>query len=176
MTTAFFTGWRVPSELLTRQKHHVQHGMLILEPGEAKNEEPRRFPLDVIPELRDTIERQLEITRALELETGRVVPWLFHNHGHPIIDYRRAWHKACAAAGLPGRIPHDFRRTAARNLINAGVDPLTTMQLIGWNDMEMLRRYNIINDSTLAAGAAKLQTYLEAQKRKAPKLVSLNNG
>src|SRR5579885_125487 len=176
MTTAFFTGWRVPSELLTRQKHHVHHGMLILEPGEAKNEEPRRFPLDVIPELRDTIERQLEITRALELETGRVIPWLFHNHGHPIIDYRRAWHKACAAAGLPGRIPHDFRRTAARNLINAGVDPLTTMQLVGWNDMEMLRRYNIINDSTLAAGAAKLQTYLEAQKRKAPKLVSLNNG
>ena len=34
-------------------------------------------------------------------------------------------------------IVHDFRRTAARNLINAGVDPLTTMQLVGWENIEI---------------------------------------
>jgi len=63
MTVAFYTGWRVPSELLTRQKHHLIDGTLVLEADEAKNEQPRRFPLDDIPELRETIERQLEETR-----------------------------------------------------------------------------------------------------------------
>jgi hypothetical protein len=87
MTVAYYTGWRVPSELLTRERSHIVNGMLILEPGEAKNEEPRRFPLDVIPELRETIERQLEATRELELEIGRVIPLLFHNKGEPIVDY-----------------------------------------------------------------------------------------
>lgn len=173
MTIAYFTGWRVPSELLTRQKHDIVNGFLVLEFGEAKKEESRRFPLDVIPEVRETIERQIEATRRQELETGRVIPWLFHNAGNPIMDYRGAWHRACAAAGLAGRIPHDFRRTAARNLTNAGVDPMTAMQLVGWKDINMLRRYNIIDDSTLTTGAEKLKAYIEAQQQKPAKVVPI---
>jgi hypothetical protein len=41
----------------------------------------------------------------------------------------------------------------------AGVDPFTTCQLVGWRDMEMLRRYNIIDVKTMKRGAAKLSTY-----------------
>jgi integrase len=126
----------------------------------------------MIPELQETIEQQLQATRALEVESGRVIPWLFHNGGKPIVDYRPAWHKACAAASLAGRIPHDFRRTAARNLINAEVDPLTTMQLVGWEDIGMLKRYNIIGDETLKRGTAKLNSYIDAQKRRQPKVVA----
>jgi hypothetical protein len=59
MTVAYFTGWRVPSELLTRKRTHVTGGMLVLEAYEGKNEQPRKFPLDMIPELKETIERQL---------------------------------------------------------------------------------------------------------------------
>jgi integrase len=173
MTVAYYTGWRTPSELLTREKKDIVNGFLVLEAGEAKNEEPRRFPLDVIPELRETIEQQLEATRKLEIQTGRVIPWLFHNAGSPIVDYRQAWNRACAAAGVAGRIPHDFRRTAARNLVNAGVDPMTTMQLVGWEDVNMLRRYNIIDDSTLTNGVEKLRAYFEAQKQKAAKVVAI---
>jgi hypothetical protein len=33
--------------------------MLVLEAYEGKNEQPRKFPLDMIPELKETIERQL---------------------------------------------------------------------------------------------------------------------
>jgi integrase len=166
MTVAYFTGWRVPSELLTRKRTHVTGGMLVLEAYEGKNEQPRKFPLDIIPELNETIERQLEATRKLEVETGRVIPWLFHNDGYRIVDYLPAWRKATAAAGpaLAGRIPHDFRRTAARNLINAGVDPLTTMALVGWEDIGMLKRYNIIDEKTLKRGAAKLSAYHDEQK------------
>jgi hypothetical protein len=102
MTVGYYTGWRVASELLTRERKHVVNGMLILEAGEGKNEEPRRFPLDVIPELRETIERQIESTRKLEIETGRVIPRLFHNKGRKIVDYTPAWHKACAGAKVRG--------------------------------------------------------------------------
>jgi integrase len=107
---AYFTGWRLPSEILTRQKSHIIDGMLVLDAYETKNEQPRKFLLEMIPELQETIEQQLKATRALEVESGRVIPWLFHNGGKPIVDYRPAWHKACAAAGLAGKIPHDFRR------------------------------------------------------------------
>jgi integrase len=75
---------------------------------------------------------------------------------------------------VPGRIPHDFRRTAARNLVNAGVDPLLTMQLVGWEDPAMLKRYRIVDDNTLVRGAAKLNEYLEEQKAKPGKVVAIN--
>jgi integrase len=177
MTVAYFTGWRVPSELLTRKRTHVANGMLVLEAYEGKNEQPRKFPMDMIPELNETIERQLEATRKLEIETGRVIPWLFHNNGNRIVDYLPAWRKAIAAAGpaagLAGRIPHDFRRTAARNLINAGNDPLTTMALVGWEDIGMLKRYNIIDEKTLKRGAAKLSAYHGEQKARPGNVVAI---
>src|SRR5208282_3935329 len=112
--------------------------------------------LDIIPELRETIERQLEATRKLEVETGRVINLLFHHDGNRIVDYLPAWRKACAAAGLTGKLVHDFRRTSARNLIDAGVDPLTAMQLMGWEDYSMLKRYGIRDDASLKRGVEKL--------------------
>ena len=53
----YITGWRVRSEILTRQWHHVDFdaGWLRLEPGETKNREGRMFPLT--PELRAVLER-----------------------------------------------------------------------------------------------------------------------
>jgi integrase len=168
VTASYFTGWRLPSEILTREKRHIADGMLTLESGEGKNDEPRQFPLDIIPELAEVIERQLEATRKLEVETGRVINWLFHNNGRAIVNYDPAWHKAAKAAGLSGRIAHDFRRTAARNLVNAGVDPFTTMKLVGWKSIAMLQRYNIIDPETLKAGVGKLALHL-AQRRQPEK-------
>ena len=51
-------GWRVASEILTRQWKHVDFnaGFLRLEPGETKNGPGRMFPL--IPELRAVLEAQ----------------------------------------------------------------------------------------------------------------------
>ena len=90
---AYITGWRVKSELLTRQRHHVDlaAGWLRLEPGETKNTEGRMFPLT--PRLRAVLAAQLDHTRAVETATGRVVPWLFHRDGKPI--------KSFAARGRP---------------------------------------------------------------------------
>src|SRR5262249_19533194 len=107
--TAYITGWRLRSEILTRHRHHLdlKAGWLRLEPGETKNGDGRMFPLP--PRLRSTLEKQLAATRELEEETDRVIPWLFHRDGQPIKSFRRAWLTACSKAGLPTRIPHDFR-------------------------------------------------------------------
>src|SRR5262249_59160991 len=62
--TAYITGWRVRSEILTRQRHHLdlKAGWLRLEPGETKNDDGRMFPLT--PRLCAVLESQLAATRA----------------------------------------------------------------------------------------------------------------
>src|SRR5262249_27583207 len=89
----------------------------------------RQFPLT--SELRAVLEQQLARTRAMERVTGQVTPWLFHRNGEPMKSYRRAWRRACTKAGLPDRIPHDFRRTAVRNLERAGVSRSAAMKMVG---------------------------------------------
>ena len=66
--------------------------------------------------------------------TGRtrcIIPWVFHRRGKPIKDFYGAWALACKKAGVPQRIPHDFRRTAVRNLERAGVPRSVAMKTQG---------------------------------------------
>src|SRR2546427_1943105 len=112
MVSAYITGWRIKSELLSRHRHHVDlgAGWLRLEPGETKNRKGRMFPL--IPQLRAVLEEQKAHTAALEREQARIISAMFHRAGKPIRSFYGAWRTACTAAGVPGRILHDFRRTA----------------------------------------------------------------
>jgi integrase len=77
---------------------------------------------------------------------GHEVRWVFHREGQPIGDFRKAWCTACRQAGLFGRLFHDFRRTAARNMIAAGVPEKVAMEITGHKSPSMLWRYNIINE------------------------------
>ena len=71
-------------------------------------------------------------------------------------DFYGAWRKACRAAGVPGRIFHDFRRTAVRNLERAGVPRSVSMKLTGHKTEAVYRRYAIVNEADLSEGVAKL--------------------
>jgi len=57
--TAYITGWRIKSEILTRQKQHLdlQSGCLRLEREETSTGEERRFPLT--PGMSELLVRQL---------------------------------------------------------------------------------------------------------------------
>jgi len=156
--------WRVKSELLTRQWAHVdfRNGWLRLEPGETKNDEGRMFPLT--PMLRAVLERQRERTEAFQRSTGEIYPAVFHREGRPIKSFRRAWLTACRRAGLTGRMPHDFRRTAVRNLERAGVPRSTAMKMVGHKTETIYRRYAIADEGMLRAGGVKLEALHQADQ------------
>jgi integrase len=170
--TAYITGWRIKSEILTRQKHNVDFdaGWLRLEPGEGKSGEGRNFPL--MPQLREVLAEQLEITGALERITGQIIPWLFHKNGQPIGSFRKAWATACKRAGLASKIPHDFRRTAVRNLERAGVPRSAAMAMVGHQTESIYRRYAIADERMLKEGATKLAAFHSSQRQEGEKTAS----
>jgi integrase len=149
----YVTGWR-KNEVLSLQWRQVdlKGGVIRLDVGTTKSGEGRVLPFCALPDLAELIHRQRERTTALE----RIVPWVFHRNGERVRDFRGAWKTACAAAGLPGRIPHDFRRTAARNLVRAGVPERVAMEILGHKTRSIFDRYNIVNDADIAEGLAKL--------------------
>jgi integrase len=128
-------------------------GWLRLEPGEDKNRSGRNFPFT--PELREILEAQRERTRSLERQLGKIIPWVFHRKGKPIRSYYKAWHTACAKAGIQ-RIRHDMRRTAVRNLERAGVPRSAAMAIVGHKTESVYRRYAIVDEGMMFDAASKL--------------------
>lgn len=155
-TFAYVTGWRGPSEILPLTWPQVDFtgGVVRLEPGTTKNEEGRTFPL--FPELRALLERQRTMTREIQLKGDRIIPWVFHRKGKPIRSFRKAWATACRKAGQPGRIPHDFRRTAVRNMVRKGIPERVAMQLSGHKTRSVFERYNIVSEGDLQEAGRKL--------------------
>ena len=148
----------MPSEILPLRWSPVdlEAGVVRLEPGTTKNREGREFPISALPDLALLLKQQRENTRVLERELGAVVPHVFHHGVQPIKSFRRAWRSACKRAGLVGMIPHDFRRTAVRNLERAGVSRSVAMKLVGHKTESVYRRYAIVSSRDLNEGVAKL--------------------
>ncbi len=155
-TVARITGWR-KSELVSRQWRHIDFtaGWLRLEPEETKNRDGRQFPL--IPELRSALEAQRARVEALQRGLGRVVPWVFcRDDGAPVGDFKKAWKTAKREAGVPGRLFHDFRRTAVRDLIRAGIPETVAMKLTGHRTRSVFQRYAIVEEGMLQEAGERL--------------------
>ncbi len=124
-TIAYTFGWRTQSEVLTleRRQLDLKAGTLRLDPGTTKNADGRIVYLT--PELAVLLAAQLERVDKLAKQTGQIIPFLFphrsrRRRGQRRTDYRKAWLSACREAGVPEMLRHDCRRTAVRNMVNAG--------------------------------------------------------
>jgi len=104
-------------------------GEVRLDPGKTKNGDGRRFPMT--GELRELLDRQRTITENLQRQLKVVCPPVFHRSGRPIKSFRVAFRTTCAAGGVRGRVLYDFRRTAVRNLVRAGIPERVAMQMTG---------------------------------------------
>lgn len=153
----YLTGWRV-GEARQLEWRHVDFvaGTVRLEPCTTKNREARTFPFDALPALAALLHRQRAATEATQHETGQIIPWVFHREGQPIRDFRWAWMAACKKAGVPGKLVHDLRRTAVRNLERAGVARSHVMKLTGHKTEAVYRRYAIVSEADLREAVRKL--------------------
>lgn len=159
MTFAYITGWR-KGEIQGLQWRQVDFNarMVVLDPGTTKNGEGRVFPFT--DELEALLKAQRASTHELKKQ-GTICPFVFHRSGKPIGEFRRSWKTACKKAGCPGKIFHDFRRTAVRNLVRAGVPERVAMQLTGHKTRAVFERYNIVSEGDLLTAVGRLETYLD---------------
>ncbi len=158
---AYTFGWRTQSEVLTLERRQVDldAGTLRLEPGTTKNDDGRLVYLP--QDLKAQVVAQVERVRAVERQTGRIIPYLFPHlssrfKGQRIKDYRKAWDTARRKAGVPGKLRHDFRRTAVRNMVNVGVPERVAMTVTGHKTRAVFDRYHIVSPGDLQDVARKL--------------------
>ena len=155
MTFAYYSGWRKGEIMrLTWDKVDLKQGLARLDPGETKNDEGRTFYMN---------EELWKEIRTLHGKRRLGCPYVFHRNGEPIRDFRDAWDTACEKAGLKGKLFHDLRRTAIRNMVRAGVSEQVAMKISGHKTRSVFDRYNIVSDEDLKDAARKQQAYLDQQ-------------
>lgn len=156
---AYLSGWR-KGEIAQLQWADVdrQAHVIRLRPATSKTHEGRVLALHGV--LWDLIERRWK-------ERGSI-PWVFHRQGLQIGDFKKAWKTACRKAGIPGKLFHDLRRTAVRNMVRAGVPERVAMAVSGHKTRSIFDRYNIVNEDDLRDAMSKTKTYLKNTSRTIP--------
>ena len=190
----FLTGWR-KGEIASLRWEDVEGDVIRLRAENSKNREPRSLPL--VGDLAELIERR-KAARQVKTENGGVMlaARVFHLEGIPVGDFRKAWATACVQSGLGkfkcepckletaerkcptchrettycGRIFHDFRRSAARNMRKAGVPETVAMSVTGHKTRSMFDRYDIKDEADQRDALNRTQDYLKrgTQESKTP--------
>jgi integrase len=156
----YLTGWR-SSEALRLVWTDVNWDRQFVWLRDSKNREPRIFPFKYHARLELVLRRQRDWVSAWERESGCLCPAVFHWKGRPIRKLRRSWTTACRKAGRAGRLLHDFRRTAVRDLIRAGVQQAIAMKITGHKTDSIFRRYLIVDEELLAQAVGAVAHHLE---------------
>jgi integrase len=173
VTFAYVTGWRINSEVLPLQWRQVdlKAGEVRLDPGTTKNMEGRVFYLTA--ELKKLLTDQRKAANQIQRRKGMIVQHAFFHDGntkageiaflagHAISPsgFYHAWCRARVKAACPASIPHDFRRTAIRNMVRANVPERVAMKLSGHKTRSVFDRYNIVSDGDLRDAARRLEDH-----------------
>ena len=176
VTFAYFTGWR-RGEILGLKWNQVDLAAksVRIEADATKNKKARTIALH--GELLDAIEDQWEKRKVAEIpgqSPTLLCPYVFHRNGKPLGDFRDASDKSLQETGLTGKILHDFRRTAVRNMTRAGVPERVAMMVSGHKTRSVFDRYDIVSDDDLREAARKASETC-AESRNAAKVVALRS-
>jgi integrase len=143
---AYTYGWR-KRELLNLRVRQVDvlGSSLRLDAGSTKNSDGREVALS--PTASTLLQ---ECIRGKQPDD-----YVFTRAGKPVRDFRAAWTKLTETSGVPDLLVHDLRRSAARNLRNAGVPENVTMAIGGWRTPSVFKRYSIIEQSDVRDAIGK---------------------
>ena len=151
--------------------------LIRLEEDQTKNSEPRFVPLPSV---------LVKMLQEIEAKEGAVFDGT---------NLRVEWEKACAACGLGtrvlvegvrivrndrkqprhvkntwyrynGLIVHDLRRSAIRNLINAGVPEKVAMQISGHKTRSVFDRYHIVSAGDVTAAMRRVESLTVASGKR----------
>jgi len=121
----------------------------------TKNKKPLTVPLNRIA---------LMVLRAVWEDHPEYV---FTYKGKPVKQVNtKAWKKALKRAGIEDFRWHDLRHTWATWMKAKRVDSLTLMKLVGWQSLEMVKRYEHVDVDHLFADAAQMDTLLDTPQIK----------
>ncbi|HXV83814.1 MAG TPA: site-specific integrase, partial [Candidatus Binatia bacterium] len=174
VTFAYYTGWR-KQEILSLKWNQVDLNArtVRLDPGTTKNGAGRLVVLD--GELLETIQAQWDRRKVAEIpghSPTLLCPYVFHHDGKPIRDFRKAWYNARKQTGLMVKTLHDFRRTAVRNMVRAGVNERVAMSVSGHKTRSVFDRYNIVSEEDLKEAARRTWEHAQSLEQ-AAKVVAL---
>ncbi len=142
-------GWRI-GELLFLKVDQVDfdNWTIRLHPGSTKNKDGREV----------TMTRSVyDIFARLAVGKSGSNFLFIRADGKAVKDFRETWKKARAAAGAPGLLFHDLRRTAARNFRRAGAPDSVIMKMGGWRRRSVFDRYAIASQTDIQDALQKLE-------------------
>lgn len=133
----------------------LARAVIRLEEDQTKNAEARTVPLPPV---------LIEMLSSMKPKVGRVFD---------ATNLRTEWAKACTAVGLgrmerqnsksgfkwqryTGLIVHDLRRSAIRNLVNAGVPERIAMKISGHKTRSVFDRYHVVSTEDVAAAMQRV--------------------
>jgi len=160
ITFLYYCGVRLGEALrIEWSQVNLAEALIRLKGEQTKNSEARTVPL---PDVLVTMLQQVDD------KTGQVFDGT---------NLRKAWHKACVAAGLGtltkvegkpdprynGLIIHDLRRSAIRNLMKAGVSERVAMSISGHKTRAVFDRYHIVDTDDVVKAMRKVQANVASQ-------------
>jgi integrase len=179
----YFTGWRKGEiSSLGWSELNMENRQLRLRGEFSKNNEARTVPL--MGELWEIIKRRWK-ARRYKGENGETIisPFVFFRKkgrgiptpGVQVTEFRKTWRAARDLAGKPDALFHDFRRTAVRNMVRAGVSRKVAMLISGHKTESVFERYNITDDQDLEDAVRKTQSYVEQLPKKREEVVRIGS-